>query len=132
MSNLQSKEQPKEQKEESHLTSDLHIRYRGHPSEMIPPKNEHLDTNFPYRDRHDKHPSEQESSQPQESKITAIPHHEPVSSKVDTPGEKHLTSDLHIRYRGHPSEMIPPQNERLDTNLPYRDIHDVKPYKEPK
>ena len=127
MSNTEKKDLPRYEKEEKHLTSDIHIRYRGHASEMIPPKNEHLDTNMPYRDIHDIPKEVPKQDEHRVEKIVEIPHHEPVKT-IETPGEKHLTSDIHIRYRGHPSEMIPPENERLDTNIPFRDIHDNLAY----
>ena len=37
--------------------------------------------------------------------------------------EKHLTSHVHIRFRGHPSEMIP-HHGTLESNMPSDDIHD--------
>lgn len=37
----------------------------------------------------------------------------------------HLTSDLHIRFRGHPSEMQP-HHGNLETNMESNDIHDKK------
>jgi hypothetical protein len=48
--------------------------------------------------------------------------------KTDLTNEKgHLTSDVPIRYRGHPSEMIPKHGE-LQTTMQGKDIH----YKEDK
>ena len=51
---------------------------------------------------------------------------EQKDAEIKTEGnknEKHLTSDIHIRYRGHPSEMIP-HHGNLETNMPPGDIHD--------
>ena len=50
---------------------------------------------------------------------------ENLNNKKDKPiqEEKHLTSDIHMRYRGHPSEMIP-RHGALQTNMPPGDIHE--------
>ncbi len=40
----------------------------------------------------------------------------------DDEREKHLTCDMPIRYRGHPSEMIPRHGE-LQTTMKGKDIH---------
>ena len=61
-----------------HLTSDIHIRYRGHKSELDPHHGE-LTSTMKTLDIHD----------------------EPK------PINYHLTSDLHIRNRGHKSELEP-------------------------
>jgi hypothetical protein len=127
----EEKQQTSEVPEEKHLTSDLHIRNRCHEPERIPTKYQHFDSNFPYKDRHDVHIPEPKVEKT-ECKITAIPKHEPVNYKETTPGEKHLTSDLHIRNRGHPSEMVHSEEYHFDTNVPFRDIHDAKHYTEPK